>query len=941
MKAILRSLMLLMGVLFTGIGVAPANAEVKEVVVWTDQGTFTRAAETGMYSLYAKAWTSTEFETEMLSCVGGDYASNDFRIKVSAANSRCELWTGVYTLTAPEGYVITKYTLKNATCTSSTTVTLDDGTVYEFDASEGKDVVVEITPATTTSFDVVGSGTVDVNGHVVITIQKAGDTPAKPAQLYGLGFDGVWNPSVASVTVPLGSDGKYTYTFAPEAETWFVFSSTLSTDAENWDGFNAGRLGPDVDGTELADGVTANLNLGYQNAFKIGAGEWTLVVDIDAMTISCTGEAKIDYPEAIYVLGNDGTWDTANASATLAPTGTEGIYEGTITIADAAEGYGYFCLGTALAADWDTFNSNYRLGAESSDLLVADGTTATLHRGWANSFKAAAGKYVLTVDLKALTLTVAAFTLPDYDELRIDTENGVFTRMAEDPNSYYGKFAKAWKSNKYETTMLQTYKEDGETEWPLIFISTVDNNFRTSDGVYTFTAPEGYVISFIDFRDFNPGGCTRYFTDEDGNEYTMKANEVASFKLTGLDAETYSVTLVSARNDANTADVDDAIYVKIKKAGLPDEDDDPGTNPDEPVVFDGIQVTADNGTFNRKDTEPKNIGYNYADSWTYNETGTQMLTAYGTDGETTYTIGCNPSARHISLGAASYTLTAPEGYYIKGYTFGKVNPTADVTVTTAAGAEKVFPANTVTTVTVDGLMDETTSFQVSASMPLQGGLWIQIAEKHIDEEAVRDTLRVDTENGEFSRMSTNPDAFYYKYANEWKSNKYDMTMLKMYKADGETQWPLYFISTADNNFHISDGVLRFFAPEGWLIEQVIIKKAQPEHVQRYFYNEDGDEYIISASTEETDLYIYDLDAQQTDVTFTSATPDSPMTIDDALYIVLKQDPTATDIKDVQPSTLNVQRVYDLQGRQLSNSKLSNGKLPKGLYINNGKKVLVK
>jgi len=34
-------------------------------------------------------------------------------------------------------------------------------------------------------------------------------------------------------------------------------------------------------------------------------------------------------------------------------------------------------------------------------------------------------------------------------------------------------------------------------------------------------------------------------------------------------------------------------------------------------------------------------------------------------------------------------------------------------------------------------------------------------------------------------------------------------------------------------------------------------------------------------------------------------------------------------------------VYDLSGRQIVNGKWPNGKLPKGIYINNGKKIVIK
>ena len=53
----------------------------------------------------------------------------------------------------------------------------------------------------------------------------------------------------------------------------------------------------------------------------------------------------------------------------------------------------------------------------------------------------------------------------------------------------------------------------------------------------------------------------------------------------------------------------------------------------------------------------------------------------------------------------------------------------------------------------------------------------------------------------------------------------------------------------------------------------------------------------------------------------------------------------TAIKNVQCSMFNVQSAddawYDLSGRKIVNGKLSNGKLPKGVYIQNGKKIIIK
>jgi hypothetical protein len=54
----------------------------------------------------------------------------------------------------------------------------------------------------------------------------------------------------------------------------------------------------------------------------------------------------------------------------------------------------------------------------------------------------------------------------------------------------------------------------------------------------------------------------------------------------------------------------------------------------------------------------------------------------------------------------------------------------------------------------------------------------------------------------------------------------------------------------------------------------------------------------------------------------------------------EEEMVTTGISDNKRETIN-NRCYDLQGRQLSNSQLSNGKMKKGLYIINGRKVMIK
>ena len=70
------------------------------------------------------------------------------------------------------------------------------------------------------------------------------------------------------------------------------------------------------------------------------------------------------------------------------------------------------------------------------------------------------------------------------------------------------------------------------------------------------------------------------------------------------------------------------------------------------------------------------------------------------------------------------------------------------------------------------------------------------------------------------------------------------------------------------------------------------------------------------------------------------TSDLPSSL--ARGITLSWDDDATSISEMEKwRNGENEKFYDLQGRLIVNGKLSNGKLPKGLYINNGRKVVIK
>lgn len=114
----------------------------------------------------------------------------------------------------------------------------------------------------------------------------------------------------------------------------------------------------------------------------------------------------------LYILGCDGSWNPAQASATLTYRAADKCYAGDIIIADSGNGNGYFCLGTVLGSDsndWGTFNVN-RLGAPYSDYVLTAGASANLFTGLDASFCASAGTHHLVVDINACILY---FDCPD------------------------------------------------------------------------------------------------------------------------------------------------------------------------------------------------------------------------------------------------------------------------------------------------------------------------------------------------------------------------------------------------------------------------------------------------------------------------------------------------------------------------------------------------
>lgn len=108
--------------------------------------------------------------------------------------------------------------------------------------------------------------------------------------------------------------------------------------------------------------------------------------------------------QSLYVLGIDNNWDPSQPSLTVEPS-ADGTYKFDYTTNDIT----WFALGTVLGADandWETFNA-HRLTANINDYPLVGGDVVNLEVGNDRSFVVENGDWSFTVDLQAMTLTVA------------------------------------------------------------------------------------------------------------------------------------------------------------------------------------------------------------------------------------------------------------------------------------------------------------------------------------------------------------------------------------------------------------------------------------------------------------------------------------------------------------------------------------------------------
>ena len=219
------------------------------------------------------------------------------------------------------------------------------------------------------------------------------------------------------------TDGKiYTLdaTFAGEngGYSYFSFTKKLAEDNNDWDAIADQRFGAESDGFLItAEMLGAPLNLTAENpqAFKIPAGEYTLTVDLENMTLTVAGEIPVE-PVNVYILGevNGNSWDPSVGVQMTTEDGK--IYTAAITTKES--GFSYFGFTTKLAEtadDWDGI-AGYRFGAQGDgNFLVTEellNTEIPLTYEYYQALQIAPGSFYLSLDLENMKLTITGEFAP-------------------------------------------------------------------------------------------------------------------------------------------------------------------------------------------------------------------------------------------------------------------------------------------------------------------------------------------------------------------------------------------------------------------------------------------------------------------------------------------------------------------------------------------------
>ena len=239
-----------------------------------------------------------------------------------------------------------------------------------------------------------------------------------------------WDPSVGTL-MTYNEDGSYTLTADFKANSYFSFTTALAATSDDWAGIKPYRFGAPsnnyVVDEKLDDPIACGeYGVSSENAFLIkGASNYTITLylgeteeDDNLVEFHRNGEV-VPEPDPvdeghIYLMGdvNNVGWVT-NTTLMMNEEG-EGIFTANINI--SADSIGYFgfthARSTMYDTSWDAI-APFRFAAADSinSIVVLGEAMAVAETGnYEYSFALAPGKYILTLDMNANTLTVVEDT---------------------------------------------------------------------------------------------------------------------------------------------------------------------------------------------------------------------------------------------------------------------------------------------------------------------------------------------------------------------------------------------------------------------------------------------------------------------------------------------------------------------------------------------------
>ncbi len=320
--------------------------------------------------------------------------------------------------------------------------------------------------------------------------------------------------------------------------SYFSFTKKLAENNNDWDAIADQRFGSESDGfLIIGEQFETPLPLTYENpqAFKIAAGKYILVVNLEAMTLTVTPTMP-PIPANVYILGevNGNQWNPAVGVEMTCEDGN--IFTAQITTKET--GFSYFSFTRMLAdaeseTGWDDI-APYRFGAVSAgdpNFIVTEdllGTEIALTTENYLALQMAPGTFTLTLDLENMTLKI----------------NGEFTPQPQPENNWY-----LIGTNNGWSTTDKTFKFTQSTDNENVYSIHVDN----VSGDFWFKIANEDCYSAADF--WNGGTMLSFATNGEsaltgnlveGNQgaFCLPASYHATYFDLTIDVEnlTYTIT---------------------------------------------------------------------------------------------------------------------------------------------------------------------------------------------------------------------------------------------------------------------------------------------------------------------------------------------------------------------------------------------------------------